>query len=80
MSLKRYAAKRDENENKMKDKLIKPKKSGYNIHKMEAAKKELLKRITVIFDKYEITKSDRSQLHNLIRGVGMIKLRIKKSK
>ena len=58
----------------------KAKKSGYNIPKMKAAKKELLKRITVIFDKYEITKSDRSQLHNLIRGVGMIKLRIKKSK
>lgn len=80
MSLKRYAAKRDENENKMKAKSIKPKKSGYNIPKMKAAKNELLKRITAIFDKYEISKSDRSQLHNMIRGVGMIKSRIKKSK
>lgn len=49
----------------------------YNIPKMKTAKKELLKRITAIFDKYEISKSERSQLHNMIRGVGMIKLRIK---
>lgn len=54
-------------------------KISYNIPKMKTAKKELLKRITAIFDKYQISKSDRSQLHNMIRGVGMIKLRIKNS-
>ena len=49
----------------------------YNIFKMKTAKNKLLKRITAIFDKYDISKTDRSKLHNLIRGVGMLKLRLK---
>lgn len=54
------------------------KNKEYNIQKMKSSQNELLKNITAIFDKYEISKSDRSKLHNMIRGVGMIKLRIKK--
>jgi hypothetical protein len=54
-------------------------KTKPNVEKMKSTKKDLQKRINKMFDKYGVSQEDRPKLHSMIRGFGMLKLRIKKS-
>ena len=48
----------------------------FNVPAMKKKQAELLSHINSIFDHYGISQVHRSKLHSLIRGVGMLKLRL----
>jgi hypothetical protein len=52
----------------------------YNIEKMKSANKKLREDVNKIFKKHGMTKSEMSILHNKIRGIGMLEMRLKKYK
>ena len=51
--------------------------TNYNIEAMKKQKAVLTERQNAIIKKYKISNADRSMLQSCMRGLGMIKLRLK---